>query len=67
MLLDTTKLFYIKELYHFVNTCVNRPKGIIPIFKAYIIICKVSGFCMAPDTLGIKIGLALLSRYEHSS
>lgn len=65
MLLDTTKLFCIKELYLFVNTHVNRPKGIIHIFKAYTIIFKDSGFCMATDTLGIKIGLALLSEYEH--
>lgn len=65
MLLDTTKLFCIKELYLFVNTHVNRPEGIIHIFKAYTIIFKDSGFCMAIDTLGIKMGLALLSEYEH--
>lgn len=41
MLLDTTKLFCIKELYLFVNTLVNILKGTVHIFRACIIICKV--------------------------
>lgn len=42
MLLDTTKLFCIKELLSFCEySCVSILKGTVHIFRACTIICKV--------------------------